>query len=599
MFNNVNEMFQSSVKRWGDRVALRQRDASGWHESSWNGWNQAVREICIGLRAIGLEDGDRVGLIGKNCVEWVSSDQAILSGRGVVVPIYATNPAKDVAYVLENSESKFIVMEDAAQLKKVLATRDRTPNLKRAVVWNAKGVEADDFVMTLDGLRELGREEHKKNPGLFEELLNGPKRQDLATIIYTSGTTGPPKGAMLSHGNILFVCESLDGIVPATETDETLSFLPLCHVFERMGGEFPSIHKGVTVNYAESMETLSRDIADSRPTILLAVPRVCEKIYGAIRQKVETSPALVKAIFRFSLDIGRKMTPYKLSHTSPPLLLGLQYAVAKKMVFNKLRQAVGGRLRFMAAAGAPLSVEVAQFFHSSDIFVVEGYGATETNGPVSLNMLDSCKIGTVGKLIPGVAVKFDVDGEILIKGGNIFMGYWKKEEATKESFTEDGWFRTGDIGEFDTDGFLKITDRKKDLIITAGGKNIAPQNIEIMMLNDPLIAQFVAYGDRRKYLTALVTLEENELKRWAADNGIAEKDYVWLTKHPKVVEEVRRRINTVNAELAKYETIKDFRILDHVFTEETGELTPTMKVKRKVVNTKYKDILDSMYDENY
>ena len=599
MRKNLNAMFQESVGKWGDRVALRQRTPEGWHEISWNHWNEGASEVCMGLRSLGLEDGDRISLIGKNCIEWVTADQGILSARGVVVPIYVTNPADDVAYIVGNSESKFIILENAGQLEKINQTRDQLPNLERAIVWDARDIETDDFVMTLDELREKGREELQKNPDSFKQTLEGPKREDLATIVYTSGTTGPPKGAMISHGNILTVCESLDGVVPASETDKTVSFLPLCHVFERMGGEFPCIYKGVTVNFAESLDTLSRDIADTKPTILLAVPRVCEKIYGAIRQKVETSPAPVKAIFHWSLGVGRKVTPYKLAHKKPPALLGLQYAIAKKMVFNKLREAVGGDLRFMVAAGAPLSVEVAQFFHAADIFVVEGYGATETSAPASFNTLDDCKIGTVGKIIPGVEVKFDTDGEILIKGGNVFMGYWKMEEATRESFTEDGWFRTGDIGEFDDEGYLKITDRKKDLIITAGGKNIAPQNIENQMLNDPLISQFVAYGDRRKYLTAILTLDEAELPRWAGEQGIEEKDYAALTKHPKVEEEVKKRINAVNANLARYETIKNFKILDHLFTEESGELTPTQKVKRKVVTKNYQDIFDSMYDEKY
>lgn len=460
-------------------------------------------------------------------------------------------------------------------------------------------MESDDFVISMNELRELGREEAAKSPGKFEELLDGPDRDDLATIVYTSGTTGPPKGAMISHGNILSVIESMDRTVPADENDRTLSFLPLCHVFERMGGEFPGIYKGVTVNFAESLDTLARDIAEARPTILLAVPRVCEKIYGAIRQRVETSPPPVRALFRWALRVGRKVTPYKLNHTSPPPLLGLQYAIVKKLVFNKLRQAVGGDLRFMVAAGAPLSLEVAQFFHAADIFVVEGYGATETSAPVSFNTLDDCRLGTVGKVIPGVEIKFDKDGEILVRGGNVFKGYWNNEEATKAAFTEDGWFRTGDIGELDPDGYLKITDRKKDLIITAGGKNVAPQNIENRMANDPLVAQFVVCGDRRKYLTALVTLEEEELKRWAEEQGIEETDYRKLTAHPKVAEEVKRRIDELNKNLARYETIKDFRILDHVFTEESGELTPTQKVKRKVVTVKYENLLDSMYREKY
>ena len=599
MIGNINLMFQNSVQHWGNRAALRQRKPDGWREISWNQWNEGVRDVCLGLYAMGLKDGDRAGLIGKNCIEWVTADLGILAARGVVVPIYLTNPAHEIAYILENSGAKFVILEDAEQLGKVMETRHKLPELKRAIVWDSSDVETDDFVMTFDKLKELGRETNRKQPGLFEELLKGPDRKSLATIVYTSGTTGPPKGAMISHGNILFICESMDGVVPASETDTTLSFLPLCHVFERMGGEFPSIYKGVTVNYAQSLETIARDIADTRPTILLAVPRVCEKIYGAIRQKVETSPAIARAIFHWSLGVGRKMTPYKLAHGSPSIFLGIQYAVAKKMVFNKLREAVGGRLRFMVAAGAPLAVEVAQFFHASDIFVVEGYGATETSAPVSFNTLNNCKIGTVGKLIPGVDVKFDTDGEILVKGGNVFMGYWKMEEATRDAFTSDGWFRTGDIGEFDEEGYLKITDRKKDLIITAGGKNIAPQNIENRMVNDPLISQFVVYGDRRKYLTALVTLDEAELKRWAAGQNIEEKEYVALTRHPKVVEEARRRIEAVNRELARYETIKDFCILDHVFTENSGELTPTQKVKRKVITKKYKELLDSMYDEVY
>jgi long-chain acyl-CoA synthetase len=400
---------------------------------------------------------------------------------------------------------------------------------------------------------------------------------------------------MISHGNILAVFEGLDAVVPAYETDVTVPFLPLCHVFERIAGHFYGMKVGVTAHYAQALDTIVEDIKAKRPTIVLAVPRVCEKIYARIVSQVKQQPAWKQRVFAWAGQVGARVGVLRERKKPVPPMLALQHKIAFNLVYKKLNDALGGRVRWMTAAGAPLSREIANFFNASGIFVIEGYGLTETTAPVSLNVIDDYRFGTTGKPLPCNEVRIAPDGEILVKGGNVIRGYWKMPEQTKNVLTEDGWLMTGDIGRLDEDGFLAITDRKKDLIITAGGKNIAPQNIEGLFLKNPLFEHVLVVGDRRRYLTALMTLNLDEATRLAREARIDFTTKEELLAKPEFVSVLDQHVQERNQHLARYETIKAYRIIPESFSEKAGELTPSLKLKKKVIMDKYRDLIESMY----
>jgi long-chain acyl-CoA synthetase len=400
---------------------------------------------------------------------------------------------------------------------------------------------------------------------------------------------------MISHRNILAIFAGLDAVVPAYETDVTVPFLPLCHVFERVAGHFYGMKVGITTHYAQSFDTIVEDIQTKKPTIVLAVPRVCEKIYARIVSQVKQQPAWKQRVFEWAKGVGARAGSLRERKKPVPLLLGLQHKIAYRLVYRKLNEALGGRVRWMTAAGAPLSREIADFFNASGVFVIEGYGMTETTAPVSLNVIGDYRFGTTGKPLPCNQVRIAPDGEILVKGDNVINGYWKMPVQTRDVFTPEGWLMTGDIGRLDEDGFLAITDRKKDLIITSGGKNIAPQNIEGLFLKDPLFEHVLVIGDRRKYLTALVTLNFVEAARLAEEGGLAFANPRELMDRPDFLATVGRHVAERNRHLARFETIKDYRIVREPFSEKTGELTPSLKLKKKVVMEKYRDLIEDMY----
>jgi long-chain acyl-CoA synthetase len=454
---------------------------------------------------------------------------------------------------------------------------------------------SNPMLMSFDDLKILGQKLEAQEPALFEKLTDAVQIDDLATFVYTSGTTGHPKGAMITHKNILAVFDALDKVVPAYDTDETVPFLPLCHVFERMAGHLYGMKVGITAHYAQDFNSIVEDIQAKKPTIVLAVPRVCEKVYAKVQGQVKEQPPLMQAIFRWATKVGAQVSQMREKKQPLPLLLDLQYRVAFQLVYKKIGNALGGRVRWMTAAGAPLSRDIADFFNAAGIFVIEGYGMTECSAPATLNTITDYKFGTTGKPIPCNKIKIADDGEILIKGDNVIQGYWKMPEQTKEAFTDDGWLMSGDIGHIDQDGFLVITDRKKDLIITAGGKNIAPQNIEGMFKQDPLFEQVVVIGDNRKYLVALFNLNHDESARLAKQAGVNFTKPEELFDNDTFKKIVDQHMEELNKNLARVETIKYYRILKNTFSEQTGELTPSLKVKRKVVMNKYKEVIESMY----
>lgn len=596
MTHNLSQIFRNQAGKYKNRLAVEKRMQGVWCGWSWTEYYDTAKAVGLGLYRLGVRKGDRVALLSDNRLEWLAADMGIIGIGACTVPIYVTLLSPEVAYIINNSGSKIFIAENRTAVQKALDEIDKCPTLEKIVVMETEGCDlSHPLLLSFEELIRLGRTQEAEEPGLFEKLTDTIEADDLATLVYTSGTTGPPKGAMISHSNIMAVFAGLDAVVPAYETDVTTPFLPLCHVFERIAGHFYGMKVGVTAHYAQGLETIVEDIKAKRPTIILAVPRVCEKIYARIVSQVKQQPAWKQRVFAWAGGVGVRIGALRERKKPVPALLALQHKLAFNLVYKKLNDALGGRVRWMTAAGAPLSREIADFFNASGIFVIEGYGLTETTAPASLNVIDDYRFGTTGKPLPCNEIKIAPDGEILIKGGNVIRGYWKMPEQTKNAFTPDGWLMTGDIGRLDEDGFLAITDRKKDIIITAGGKNIAPQNIEGLFLKNPLFENVLVIGDRRRYLTALMTLNFDEAGRLAREARIGFETKEYLLAHPDFLALVDRHVQERNQHLARFETIKTYRILPESFSQEAGELTPSLKLKKKVIMDKYKSLIENMY----
>jgi long-chain acyl-CoA synthetase len=481
-------------------------------------------------------------------------------------------------------------VEDSTQLEKVLKIRNRLPHLRSIVM--IEGKILGDGILTLEEFQASAK-------GAVSDFVSRIRQiplSDLATLVYTSGTTGPPKGVMLSHKNIATEIYAVREVFDVSPDEVSLAFLPLAHILARVI-QFYQLATGFEQAYAESIDKLIDDVGEVRPHIMVSVPRIFEKIYTKVRGDVESAGGLKKTIFDWAREVGMERSHYLLEGRPVPFALRLRYALAHQLVFSKLHKKLGGRIRFFVSGGAPLAKEIAEFFHAAGLMIYEGYGLTETTAAVNLNLPGKMAFGTVGNPLPGVEEKIAPDGEILVRGGMITQGYWKNPQATQEVIDKDGWFHTGDVGEFTPEGLLRITDRKKDIIVTAGGKNIAPQNIENLLKTDTIFSHVVVHGDRRKYLTAVVTLNIEEVKKRAQEMGIEGRSTAELAKNPKIFEMVKMAIEEKNQELAKYETIKRFAIIETEFSIDSGELTPTLKVKRKLINERYKDIFDSLYSE--
>jgi len=596
----INQVFENRAKKYGPRIAIEKKLKGKWESASWEEYYKRAAYVGLALYDMGLKKGDRVSLLSENRLEWLYTDMGVLGAGGCIVPIYPTLIDEEVEYIVSHSESKFMVVENNLQLQKGLYTAKRYPGLQKIIVIDMNGVSANPLIMSFAELLEKGKNVYDANPGKFKELADSVTQDDLATIVYTSGTTGVPKGAMITHKNVMAVVMALHKIEPhyAYDTDQTVPFLPLSHVFERVAGHFYGMYVGITASYAESLDTILQDIQEKRPTVVLAVPRVLEKVYQRIISQVQEQSPFKQKVFYWGQKVGNKISTLREQKKKPGLLLKLKYKIAYAIIFKKLQNALGGRVRWMTASGAPTAREIILFFNSAGIMVIEGYGMTECCAPATMSNIADYRIGTVGRPLPGVDIKIADDGEILIKGDNVFKGYWKMPEETKDSFTPDGYFMSGDIGVFDDAGFLMITDRKKDLIITSGGKNVAPQKIENLIKSDPLFTQAIVIGDKRKYLTALVNISQEQAERVAKEKGIEFTSFNDLIENERFQKIVEEHIQTCNQKLARYETVKKVGIIRNEFSKETGELTATLKVKRKVVQEKYKSIIDSLYEED-
>ncbi len=597
----INDVFRNRSGKYAERLAVEKKCNGIWEKATWGDYYDRSCAIGLGLLELGVTKGDRVSLLSENRLEWLYTDMGTLGIGACLVPIYGTLSGEEVEYTLRNSGSKIIVVEESTQLEKALAALPSCPDLRWIVVMDNEDCETNDtHVIPFRQLIEQGRKRHEQEPSLFEKLARAVKPDDLATIVYTSGTTGVPKGAMITHKNIMAVIHSLDRVRPryATDHDNTVPFLPLSHVFERIAGHFYGMYVGITASYAENIDTLVRDIQEKSPTMILAVPRVCEKIYQRILMQVKQQPSWRQKIFYWGHAIGVRISQLTEDKKPVPAALKLKYKIAYSLIFKKLKQALGGRVRWITASGAPTSTDIIRFFNAAGIMVVEGYGMTECAAPATMSNLADYRIGTAGKPLPGIEIKIADDGEILIKGDNVFKGYWKMEQETKESFSEDGYLMTGDIGTLSDDGFLKIVDRKKDLIITSGGKNVAPQKIENLFKGDPLFSQMIVIGERRNYLTALVNINLDEAIHVAQERGFTFGTPEDLLDNKEFLSLLDEHVAELNSHLARYETIKRYRIIRREFSKETGELTATLKVKRKVVREKYKNVIDSMYNSD-
>jgi long-chain acyl-CoA synthetase len=550
-----------------------------------------VRRLAKALEELGVQPGDRVALMSENGPHWPTVDFATLCCGGVLVPIYPTLLPDQSSYIANDCGAKIVFAETPAHLEGLLSKADEMPQVEHYVL--IKGESSDARVITMSSLLERGT---GADPVRFEEKARAVKPDDLATFVYTSGTTGQPKGVMLTHRNIVSnMVASMESLrIEGRYT--ALSFLPLSHSFERTV-DYCYFYMGCTIAYAESVATVAQNLQEVQPHVFVSVPRVYEKVLSRVQENVAGSSPIRQKMFHWAVEVGKLALPWRLKRMSPPGFLGVQLTVADKLVFSKIRARLGGRFQMALSGGAPLARDVAEFFWGAGINIYEGYGLSETAPVLTVNTPDWVKMGTVGRAIPGVELKIAGDGEILAKGPNIMKGYWNMPEATAEVVDQEGWFHTGDIGEIDDEGFLRITDRKKELIINAYGKNVAPAPIENLLKSSRFIGQAVAIGDRRKFLSALLVPDFEVLKPWAEKQGIGTASHEALLRDPKVRALFGAEVQGVNAHLASFEKIVAWELLPSEFTLETGELTPTQKVKRRVINKKYGDIIERLYQE--
>jgi long-chain acyl-CoA synthetase len=588
---NLIQVLRHRAQLFGSRKALLYKVHGEYTGSySWQEWMKIARETAMALHGLGIRKGDHVGILAENCPEWTFADLGILSLGGVTVPIYPTASLEDIRYIIEHAKLKALFVSTEEQYRKIEGFKSRF--LPAGIILFNPGGLSD--ITGLDSFREAGRSHELSHGDLYEQSVKSVGPDDLATIIYTSGTTGAPKGVMLTHRNFIANYQGSWQRIQIDDKDSVLSFLPLSHVFERLAGYYYQAAYGVTIAYAENLMTVAEDIRKVRPTIVVAVPRFYEKTFARILAEVQKAPSWKQGLFHWAVRMGTRTAQMKLRDRRVPLWLAFYNQLAKALVFGKIKQAMGGRIRFFISGGAPLSKELARFFYAADILILEGYGLTETSPVIAVNAVNDLKFGTVGKPIAGIQVKIAEDGEILTSGPCVMKGYYENPRATAECL-KDGWFHTGDIGRFDEDGFLHITDRKKDIIVTAGGKNVSPQNIEGRILTDPLFVQAIVLGDKRPYLCALLVPERQEVLHYAQEKRIGDIPYEKLLEHHEICRWIRERLDLKMEGLAGFETVKAFILLPQEFTLSAGEMTPTLKVKRRVIMKEYQRAIDELY----
>lgn len=598
----IGDLLLDAVRRFGSRTALREKHLGIWREITWTAYRDNVEAVAMGLKALGFERGDRAGIIGENCSKWLFADLGVVSLGGVSVGLYTTSAPEQCRFILEHSGAKYLFAENHEQLDKWMKVRDGLPAIEHVIVFEETGLRhvRDPKVMFFDELLELGREETWKQPDTWERSVASIQPDDPAMLIYTSGTTGDPKGAVLTHRNLAWqsqVLAALDERTAFGPKDEVVSFLPLCHIFERLFTAFVPLSCGYVVNFAESSDTVAESMREVAPTLGYGVPRIWEKYHSRIVLRMQDATWLKRTLYGASLRIGRRRAEILLAGEKLPLHMTFGWHLAQLIVLRKLRERLGfHRMRFAFSGAAPISPDVLRFFHSIGLHLVEGYGQTEGSGVTAASTLEKFRPGTVGLPLPGCEVRIAEDGEILVRSPGVFAGYYRDPDATAAAL-DDGWLHSGDVGEPDADGFLRIVDRKKDIMITAGGKNIAPQVIENRLKFSPFINDAIAIGERRRFVSALIVLDEENVSKWAGENRVQFSTYADLAASAGIRRLIEAEVAKVNEQLARVEQVRKFEILPSRLYEEQGEVTPTMKVKRRVMEQRYAEMIDGMYRE--
>ncbi len=591
MVETLSQLFLNTVKSYIKDDILAAKVDGRYVPISTEEFERRVRHLALGLADLGLGPGDKLVIFSENRPEWPITDFAVLCNGAVTVPIYTSLMPEQVKYIINDSDAKIVVCSSRNLWLKVEAVRPELPNVHHFILLDEAGPQG---VVSLSEVMGRGKVIATSDPGRFEKRALAVKPGDLASIIYTSGTTGVPKGVMLTHVNFVSNAKALDAVTEFAAKDVILSFLPLSHVLERMT-TFSFLYKGASIYYAESIETVAENLLEVRPTIMISVPRLFDKIYAKVMDNVLTQSPLKRKIFFWAIGVGKKYGARKIRHQPIPGALALQRKIAAKLVYGKIIAKTGGRVHFFVSGGAPLSADVAEFFYAIGIVILEGYGLTETSPVLACNTFEKMKFGTVGQLVPEVEIKIAPDGEILAKGPNVMKGYYKKEQETREAF-EDGWFKTGDIGHFDADGFLVITDRKKDILVTAGGKNVAPQPIENLLKTNPYIQTAVVVGGGRKFISALIVPNYDKLEAYARSKGIPFGSRKELVEKEEIADFLLAEVNRTTPNLASYERIKKVILLERDFDADT-ELTPSLKVKRHIVEKVFKPLIDLLYKD--
>lgn len=592
----VPALFWSKVQARGPQVAMREKDLGIWHEVSWQTYGENARDVGLGLRSLGLARGDVVSILSENVPEWLYSDMGIQGIGCITNGIYPTDSATQLQYIVSDSQTRVLFVEDEEQLDKVLAIRGQAPSLVRIVVFDMKGLRdfTDPMVLSFADLLLMGRALGAANPELWLNEVGASAAEDVAVLIYTSGTTGAPKGSMISHRNLVSQLAHSDLYCELGPQDELLSFLPLCHIAERKFGMLFSLRTGAVLNFVESLDTVSQNLKEVSPTFFFAVPRLWEKFYSEVTIRISESPAICRYAYNFAIHIGEKAADYKLNKQAVPLGLRVAYKLVDLIVLHNIKTILGiRRARVLGTGAAPIAPALLRWYLALGYEMREIYGQTECTGIASI-MPPEKRLGSVGKALPGTQIKVSEEGELLISGAHVFMGYLNDPVKSAETVV-DGWLKTGDAGRIDDDGYVYITDRMKDIIITAGGKNITPSEIENLLKFSPYISDAVVIGDRRRFLSCLVMIDHENVVKYAQDRNVPFSNYTSLCHTREIQDLIGEEIEKVNKQLARVETIKRFRLIDQLLTADDEELTPTMKLKRKFVNKKYESLIESMY----
>ena len=597
--DTVPKLFWHMVGAHGPQVIMRQKELGIWQSVTWQQFGRFAREIGMGLAALGFARGDCGSILSNTKREWLYADMGLLGAGGVSNGIYPTDAPEQVEFQLADSCSTFVFVEDEEQLDKVLEVRERLPLLRKIVVFDMKGLRdlKDEQVMSLDALRELGAGHDAEHTGLWEQRVAARAPDQLALLIYTSGTTGRPKGVMLSHANIMFAIRLYLDAFPQDERDQRMCFLPLCHVAERVVGSYTSLLSSTCLNFVENPETVPENVREIAPTVFGAVPRIWEKFYSSVLTRIKEASPLQRRAYGVAIGIGYKVAQLREARKYVPAGLALAFWLARVLVLDNVRKVIGvHRARSLFTGAAPISPDLVRWYMALGLEMIEVWGQTESGGVSTGNLAGRVKPGSIGPAMPRTEVKLSPEGEILVKSPAVFMGYLNQPEKTAETL-KDGWLHTGDVGKVDEEGCFYITDRMKDIIITAGGKNITPSEYENQLKFSPYITDALVIGDRRPYLVALVMIDHENVEKYAQEHSVPFSNYASLCRRPEIQTLIREELDRVNKQFARVEQVKKFRLIENKLTAEDEELTPTMKLKRKLVNEKYKSLIEAMYSE--